>query len=115
MTEKGLQPIRRRPFFTEVQMPMRITNALLFVEGEFRPGSLTFEDGVLSLSVTRKAEEEEQQGQYLVRERSAGTAERRFAFPDADDAAIEAKLQDGVLTLRLPKKSKPGRQSIAVK
>lgn len=76
---------------------------------------LTFEDGVLSLSVTRKAEEEEQQGQYLVRERSAGTAERRFAFPDADDAAIEAKLQDGVLTLRLPKKSKPGRQSIAVK
>lgn len=76
---------------------------------------LTFEDGVLSLSVTRKAEEEEQQGQYLVRERSAGTAERRFAFPDVDDAAIEAKLQDGVLTLRLPKKSKPGRQSIAVK
>ena len=36
MTEKGLRPIRRRPFFTEVQMPMRITNALLFVEGEFR-------------------------------------------------------------------------------
>lgn len=67
MTEKGLRPIHRRPFFSEVQTIMRITNALLFVDGAFRPGSLAFENGVITdIGPADAPGDLDAGGQYLV-------------------------------------------------
>jgi HSP20 family protein len=50
----------------------------------------------------RKAEETEE---YRLHERRFGSFERRFAVPEGVDTdKIEASFENGILTLRLPKK-----------
>jgi len=64
------------------------------------------DENVLTLKGERKAEIKEGDGKRYQRvERSYGRFERRFSVPQHVDATgIEAKLVDGVLELRLPKK-----------
>ena len=61
------------------------------------------EDGVLSMKATHAAEHEDATERYYRRERTRESLSRRLALPGvAGDATVDATLQDGVLTLRLP-------------
>lgn len=73
------------------------------------------EKGVLLLSGQRQlASKPHGEGTYYA-ERSAGRFERRFDLGDQVDAnLIEAKLADGVLTVRLPKRAATTPQKIPV-
>ena len=66
---------------------------------------LTLEDGVLTISGEKKAETEEKEKGYYLKECSYGNFARSVRLPDniADDK-IEAKFKKGVLTVKLPKK-----------
>ncbi len=67
--------------------------------------SLTIRDGVLSLKGEKKSERDEKKDDYHLRERSYGQFQRSFRLPDAVDVdAVQAKFENGVLHVTLPKK-----------
>ena len=65
-----------------------------------------------------EGEYKQEQAEYLMRELPAGSFQRSLRLPAQVDAEkVEAKISDGVLTLRLPKaeSAKPKKIKIAVK
>lgn len=64
----------------------------------------------------RAPESEEEQGSWLVRERTYGKFSRAFRVPaEIDSEKVEATLTNGVLTLHLPKAPSARRKAITVK
>lgn len=81
---------------------------------------LRISDGVLTLKGQKSEEQEEgeQEGEYYVRERRYGSFQRSVRIPDSvDPDKIDARVQDGVLTVRMPKRpeAKQAIRKIAVK
>lgn len=72
---------------------------------------ISIEGDKISISAEVKEEKEEKSAGNMVRsERYYGQAYRSFTLPqEVDDAKVEAKYQDGILSLTLPKK--PGKSS----
>ena len=68
---------------------------------------VTVKAGVLTIRAEKKSESEEnKEDGYLFRERRYGKTERRFDLSLIDEDGIEGQLENGVLTLTLPKKKK---------
>ena len=68
--------------------------------------TLNFAEGVLSLRGQRKRATEHKDEKFHRIERVSGTFERRFLLPeDADNAAITAAFENGVLTVTAPRKA----------
>ena len=66
---------------------------------------ITLGEGVLSISGKKERAEEEEEEGYVRRERGYVSFHRRLALPeDASEEDVDAKLQDGVLTLSIPKR-----------
>lgn len=62
-------------------------------------------DGMLDISAKKQKESEEQKEGYIRKERGYYSFHRRLALPeDVDEAGVEAKLEDGVLRLIIPRK-----------
>ncbi|WP_200762793.1 Hsp20/alpha crystallin family protein [Nitrosophilus alvini] len=74
-------------------------------------------DNVLSISGERKFKKEEKDKGYVRTESFFGKFERKFTLPnDADVEHIEAKTEDGVLHITIPKVAeKEGSKKIEVK
>jgi HSP20 family protein len=67
--------------------------------------SLTVENGVLTVCGERKSKEEVKEENYYKVESNYGKFSRSFSLPKTiDDNKIEAKTQDGVLELTIPKR-----------
>ena len=93
----------------------------LVVEAEL-PGlsredvEITVEDNVLTIASERKGETEDQNEGYHVRERWHGAFSRSFQLPTtADGEKVTAKLDNGVLTLRVPTREEAKPRKIEVK
>jgi len=75
---------------------------------------LSVQDGVLTLRAEKKEEkkEEDPNKKSLRVERSYGSAERSLLLPEyADTSKIEAKIDNGVLTITIPKRQQePSKQ-----
>ena len=67
----------------------------------------------LTLSATHKSEKEDKDkdGNYICRERSYGSYQRRYDISNIDSEAIQAEYKNGILTLDLPKKAKTEPES----
>ena len=74
-------------------------------------------DNVLTISGERKFKKEEKDKGYIRTESFFGKFERRFTLPsDADAEKIDAKVEDGVLHITIPKiEEKEGTKKIEVK
>lgn len=74
------------------------------------------EGNVVTISGEVRKETEEKKGEQLLRnERCYGRLERSFSLEtDVDESAAQAKYADGVLTLTLPKKARPGGRQLQV-
>ncbi|MBI9014328.1 MAG: Hsp20 family protein [Clostridiales bacterium] len=78
------------------------------IEGEL-PGiqreniHINFENNLLKISVEEKNEETIEEKNYIHRERKVVSMERVLKFKDINSDAIEAKLEHGILTVKLPK------------
>ena len=69
----------------------------------------------VAISATMQEEKEEKTGGTLYSERLSGSQYRSFMLPqDVDDTKTEAKYQDGVLHLTLPKKAGAAHKQITV-
>lgn len=65
--------------------------------------TLVCEKGVLTITAKRGEEKTEEQDGYIRRERYSGVSKRSFALKDIKEEEISAKLEDGVLIVKLPK------------
>jgi HSP20 family protein len=73
-------------------------------------------NNVLTVSGTRSAEERKEDESYSLYERQFGSFTRSFSLPDqADGERVEAKLDNGVLTLSIAKKAEAKPRKIALK
>jgi len=68
---------------------------------------LSLHDGILTLKGEKKSETEEKTEHGVVSERWFGRFERSVAVGEVDEDATEAKVENGVLTVTLPKVDKP--------
>ena len=65
---------------------------------------VTLEDGLLTINGETKADTEETDGSYVMRERRSGKFHRALRLPDTVDVErAEPRYVDGVLTIKLPK------------
>jgi HSP20 family protein len=73
-------------------------------------------NGTLTVSGHRVAEERRDGESYALYERQYGSFSRSFALPDmADGERIEAKLENGVLTLNIAKRAEAKPRKISIK
>ncbi|WP_430883051.1 Hsp20/alpha crystallin family protein [Fusibacter sp. JL216-2] len=63
-------------------------------------------EGKLNISVEKKEENTENNGNYIHRERRFSSMSRNVFLGDMDDQGIRAKLDDGVLKIEIQKKIK---------
>ena len=71
---------------------------------------------VVTLSAQSKSEKEEREdGRVLFKERQEGYASRSFALDcPVDEAKADARYEDGILTLKLPKKAAGATKRLAI-
>jgi HSP20 family protein len=73
-------------------------------------------NNVLTISGTRNAEERKEGDSFALYERQYGSFSRSFALPDtADGERVEAKLENGVLTLAIWKRAEAKPRKIELK
>jgi HSP20 family protein len=68
---------------------------------------IALNDGRLTISVNKDETVEENDKNYIHRERRYTSMSRNIMLADADAASIKAKLDNGVLSVTVPKKTKP--------
>ena len=70
------------------------------------PGDIdvSIEDNVLTITASAQSDVERREGEYLMRERRAGSFHRALRLPDTVDTdRIEPGYRNGVLTITIPK------------
>jgi HSP20 family protein len=77
---------------------------------------INLHNNVLTVTGARQSEERKDGESYTLYERQFGSFSRSFALPDmADGERVEAKLDNGVLTLTIGKKAEAKPRKIALK
>jgi len=77
---------------------------------------INVEDGVLTFKGERKAERKEEKDGYRRYERAFGSFQRSFVLPKGVDAGtVEAQVEHGQLTVRVPKPALAQPRRVAVK
>jgi HSP20 family protein len=64
---------------------------------------LDLNEDVLTISIERKEEKNEEKGNYIRRERHYGSCSRSFRIDNVKHEGIDAKFDNGVLIVTLPK------------
>lgn len=78
--------------------------------------TVTFEAGTLTIAGERKTEESREEAKYLLNERREASFSRTLRLPDGvDESGIAAALNDGVLTVTLPKADEVKQRRIEVR
>jgi len=65
--------------------------------------NIDIDDGRLSISVSQQEQSEDKRENYIRRERRSSSMQRSFALENIDADKITAKLENGLLTMNLPK------------
>jgi HSP20 family protein len=69
-------------------------------------------NGILDISAKRQRDSEEEKEGYVRKERGYYSFHRRLALPeDAEEEGVDAKLEEGVLKLSIPKKKKEEKET----
>lgn len=71
--------------------------------------NLAFDDGRLQISVKREEELEDKGKNYIHRERQLCSMQRNIFLAEAADEGITAKLENGILSIVVPKAEKPDK------
>ncbi len=111
-------------FFGDCAVPamktdIKETDEAYIVEAEM-PGvkkenvELICEKGVLTITAKTNEEKTEEKQGYIRKERVSGELTRRFEIEDIDEEKISAKMEDGILTVTLPKSAESKEKRIAI-
>ena len=105
----GSWPIQRSLAGDKFKIDIQDNDTEYTIEAEL-PGvkkedvEITLNDGRLNLSVKKEEVSENKSKKYIHRERKYAQMSRSILLADADDEGIKAKLEEGVLTIQVPKK-----------
>jgi len=78
--------------------------------------NIEVKDGILTISTEIASDETHESGNYSYRERYQGSYQRSLRVPDTlDTQSAEAHFENGVLTLRIPRRQEAQPLRIAVK
>ena len=105
-----------RGFALSPSMDVKETDKEILVETEL-PGlgekdiSLTVQNGILTIQGEKKLDYDEEKENYHVMERRYGSFQRSLRLPDTiDDTKIDARFDNGVLKVTLPKRPELTRE-----
>lgn len=76
--------------------------------------NLEIKEDILTLAVKRDEKYEEEKDNYIRKERKYGSFKRSFYIDDVDTENIKAKLDDGILKVKLKKKENKDDTSIKI-
>jgi len=77
--------------------------------------NITLEDGYITISGKKEAEEEKKGADYYLKETRYGSFYRSFRLPgEVDEKKVEASYKDGVLRVTMPKKEGEKARKIKV-
>jgi HSP20 family protein len=106
--------------FLPYNVDVREDEGHYYVEAEM-PGlgkddiQITVENGVLTIAGEKKASNDQQKGDFHIRERRYGKFLRQFTLPSAvDEEKVNAVLKDGILTITLDKREEVKPKKISV-
>lgn len=105
-------PVRRSLVADTFKVDVQDNGTEYMVEAEM-PGvqksdiNVSLEDGRLNISVHKEETKEEEEKNYIHRERKCCSMSRNIFLADSDSEGIKAKLEEGVLKVIVPKKVKP--------
>lgn len=74
---------------------------------------LQAEDGYLTIEVNQKTNSTDEK--YIIKEQGAINAQRKFYLGKINEAKIKAKLEDGILTISVPKAEEVKPKYIEIK
>lgn len=103
-------PIRRSLAGDTFKIDVQDNDGEYLIEAEL-PGvekkdiGLSLEDGKLKISVNKMESNEDKSKNYIHRERRFTSMVRSLALADSDSEGISAKLEDGVLIIKIRKKT----------
>jgi HSP20 family protein len=108
-------PLKRSLAFDTFKVDVRDNGSEYLIDAEM-PGidkkdiKVEFDDdGKLLISVTKDESGEEKEGNYIHKERRSVSMSRSIYLSDADRNGIKAKLNDGLLSIAVPKEEKIGK------
>jgi HSP20 family protein len=111
---RGFEPER------QIRIDVNETDQAYLVKADM-PGykkediKIAIDGNLVSISATTQGQDEGTQGGMVYSERYSGSQYRSFTLPqEVDESKTEAKYQDGVLNLTLPKKPGTARKEITV-
>lgn len=105
-------PIRRSLLGDTFKLDVQDNKTEYLIEAEL-PGAkkedicISLNEGRLNIAVNKDETVEEKERNYIHRERRFTSMSRNIMLGDADVAGIKAKLDNGVLIVTVPKKTKP--------
>ncbi len=105
-------PLRRSLLGDTFKLDVQDNKTEYLIEAEL-PGAtkedinISLNDGRLTIAVNKDETVEEKDKNYIHRERRYSSMSRNVMLGDADAAGIKAKLDNGVLSITVPKKIKP--------
>jgi HSP20 family protein len=100
--QQGDQPTRWAPALDVLQEDGDIVVRAELPGVKQEDVSVTFHNGVLTISGERKAEEQKEGSGYYIRERRYGSFRRSMTLPQGtDESSINARFNDGVLEVRV--------------
>lgn len=73
------------------------------------------EKGMVTITAAKSEEKNEDTANYIYRESYYGTVSRQIAFKDIDETLAEAKYENGILTVNVPKKESARERKIEIK
>ena len=78
--------------------------------------NVTFDDGILKIEAAREADHSEKRSDYVIQERSWGLFHRSLRLPDGIEIdRAEATVENGVLTVSIPRSEKSRANKLEVK
>ncbi len=104
-------PFRRNLMGDTFKIDVQEENGQYIVEADL-PGvqkgdvNLSLDDGRLTISVNKEENIEQKNKNYLHKERRYCSMSRSIYLADADSQGVKAKLENGVLTVNVPKTQK---------
>ena len=104
-------PVRRSLSHDTFKVDIKEEVKAYVVEAEL-PGvkkeeiSISVDDGILKIAVNHEESTEEQKSNYIHKERRYCSMERRLSLGNADEEGIKASLDQGLLTISIPKKDR---------
>ncbi len=106
-------PFRRSLAVDTFRIDVQDSGSEYVVEAEL-PGvhkeevGVSFDDGRLKIEVRKEENAEDKGKNYIHRERRFSSMARTVSLADAVSEGITAKMENGVLTITVPKRTRPG-------